>query len=115
MNRAGAEYDLPRSRHRAPAIGGRYIHAGGAARLDANAGDGRPREHREIRALESRHQQGSRGGIADSAMNRALAKSVPFRIKAGEIIARRIAAERRKGVAKRVIQAIGLWNEGHVD
>jgi hypothetical protein len=48
-------------------------------------------------------------------VNRTLAKSVPFRIKAGEIIAVPIVAERRKGIAKRLIQAIGLRNESNVD
>ncbi len=48
-------------------------------------------------------------------MNRTLAKSIAFRIKAGEIIAVSISAERREGIEKRLIQAIGFRNVGHVD
>src|SRR6202044_839726 len=91
------------------------VHAGGAGRLDANAGDGGPRENAEIRALESRHQQGSRGRIPASHADGALAKSIPFRIETGEIIAGPILAERRKSIEERLIQAIGFRNESHMD
>src|ERR1700694_4150800 len=96
-------------------VGGRYVHAGGAARLDATADDSHPREHSEIRALQSRHQQRARAGIAPAAMNRALAKSITPGIKAGEIIAVSIVADRCKGVEKRLIQAIGFRDESNVD
>src|SRR5450631_4393972 len=97
VNRACAQQYLARCQYRTGSVGGRYVDAGGTARLDANAGDGGPGEQGEIRTLEGRHQECAGAGIASPAMNRALAKSVTFRIKAGEIIASWIAADRCKG------------------
>ncbi len=48
-------------------------------------------------------------------MNRALAKSVTLGIKAGEIIAVSIVADRCKGIEKRLIQAIGFRDVSNVD
>src|SRR5579863_7259653 len=48
-------------------------------------------------------------------MDGGLAKTIAFGIEAGEIIARRIAADRREGRPKGLIQAIGFWDESHVD
>ena len=66
-----------------------------------------------------RRRAGSNNALAvesrPAAMNRTLAKSVALRIKAGEIIAVSIFAERRKGIEKRLIQAIGFRNVRHVD
>src|ERR1700680_4389840 len=96
-------------------VGGGYVDAGGAPRLDANAGDKSPREHGEIRTLQGRHQQRPRAGVASAAMNRALAQSIALGIEAGEITASWITANRRKRIEKRLIQAIGFRYESNVD
>ena len=115
VNRAGTQQHLARRAHLARSAGGSDVDAGGAASLDANAGDGSTAEHSEIRARKGRHQHGARAGIAAAAMNRALAQPVAFRIKSGEIFAVSKTADRRKGIGKRLIQAIGFRNEGHVN
>src|SRR5260221_4503195 len=96
-------------------VGGGYVDAGGATRLDANAGDKSLREHGEIWTPQGRHQQRPRAGVAPAAMNRALAKSIARGIEAGEIIASWIAANSRKRIEKRLIQPIGFRYESNVD
>src|SRR6266403_337700 len=96
-------------------IGGGYVHAGGTARLDANAGDQGPREHGEIRTRQGGHEQRARARIAPAAVNGGLAKAVSLGIEAGEIIAVSIPADCRECIEKHLIQAIGPRDMGHVD
>src|SRR3979490_632418 len=98
-----------------PSVGGGYVHAGGAARLDANAGDDGPGEHGEIRAPQSRYQHPTRAGIPTSTMDGAPEKPRARGSEAGEIIAASIAANRRKSIEKRLIQTIGFRDESNVD
>src|SRR6478735_11179544 len=86
---------------------GKYIHSAGTARFDAHAQDLRVGEYREVRPCPRWLQIGCSGRVAPAPVDGSLSQPIALWLRAREIRAGWVFAQRRESLQEVIVQWIG--------